>query len=116
MTHNSSLNGNYPGRDSAPISHMVQGFRVSTQKLPILKARPIEKMTEKLKIAPPEMIFGDNFISIEYPAKGWSINFNAFDALDRVDKTGQSMLKVAHSQEWQQSRCARRESGAMAYG
>lgn len=115
MAHNSSMNGNYPGHDSTPMSHIVQGFRVLTQKLPILRAGPIEQMTDKLKIALPEMIFGDNFISIEYPAKGWSINFNAFDALDRVDKTGQSMLRVAHSQEWQQSRCAYRESGGVAH-
>lgn len=64
----------------------VKGFRIITQKLPILKAEPIEEMTKRLGIAPPEMIF------------------NAFDALDRVDKTGTSMLRVAHSKEWQKSR------------
>lgn len=82
----------------------VGGFRISTQKLPILKADPIEEMTKNLGIAPPEMIFGDNFVSIEHPQTGWGINFNAFDALDLVDKTGQSMLQVAYSKEWQQSR------------
>lgn len=80
------------------------GFRITTQSQPILKAGPIEHMTEKLEITPPEMIFGDNFVAIEHAGSGWSINFNAFDALDRVDKTGQAMLKVAHSGEWQQSR------------
>ncbi|KAL4903731.1 hypothetical protein BDW74DRAFT_156136 [Aspergillus multicolor] len=87
-----------------PDSITVKGFKISTQKLPILKADPIEAMTKKLGIAPPEMIFGDNFVSIEHVRSGWSINFNAFDALDRVDKTGESMLKVAHSKEWQKSR------------
>ncbi|KAL5332289.1 TIP41-like family-domain-containing protein [Aspergillus crustosus] len=81
----------------------VKGFTISTQKLPILKAEPIEEMTKKLGIAPPEMIFGDNFVSIEHES-GWEINFNAFDALDLVDKTGESMLKVAYSKEWQKSR------------
>ncbi|KAL8951087.1 MAG: hypothetical protein Q9222_002927 [Ikaeria aurantiellina] len=33
------------------------GFRVTTRKLPILKAQPIERMTSDLGIAPPEMIF-----------------------------------------------------------
>lgn len=80
------------------------GFKVTTRKLPILKAGPIEEMTEKLGIAPPEMIFGDNLARIEHPASGWSIEFNAFDALDRVDKTGDSMLKVSYSKEWQQNR------------
>lgn len=84
----------------------IHGFRVSTQKLPILKAEPIEEMTKKLGIAPPEMIFGDNYVAIEHEKSGWSINFNALDALDLVDKTGQSMLQVAYSKEWQKSRYA----------
>ncbi|PGH17980.1 hypothetical protein AJ80_04601 [Polytolypa hystricis UAMH7299] len=81
-----------------------KGFKITTQKLPILKAAPIEDMTSKLGITPPEMIFGDNLVSIEHPASGWGITFNSFDALDRVDKSGQTMLKVAYSKEWQKSR------------
>jgi len=61
-------------------------------------------MTAELGIAPPEMIFGDNYVAIEHAASGWSISFNAFEALDRVDKTGEKRLKVAYSKEWQQSR------------
>lgn len=61
-------------------------------------------MTKKLGIAPPEMIFGDNFVTIEHQSSGWGITFNAFDALDRVDKTGEKMLQVAYSKEWQKSR------------
>ncbi|KAJ5232760.1 TIP41-like protein [Penicillium chermesinum] len=98
-----------PGHAAAPpakrpkvLSH--KGFRISTQSLAILKADPIEDMTQKLGIAVPEMIFGDNYLTIEHEKSGWGINFNAFDALDRVDKTGQSMLQVAYSREWQQSR------------
>ena len=75
-----------------------------TRKLPILKAGPIEEMTNKLGIAPPEMIFGDNLVAIEHSLSGWGIRFDAFDALDRVDKTGEKRLKVAYSKEWQQSR------------
>ncbi|KAJ5591750.1 TIP41-like protein [Penicillium hispanicum] len=82
----------------------LHGFRISTQKLPILKADPIEEMTRNLGIAPPEMIFGDNYVMIEHEKTGWSISFNAFDALNLVDKTGQSMLQVAYSKEWQKSR------------
>ncbi|GAD98296.1 ubiquinol-cytochrome C chaperone, putative [Paecilomyces variotii No. 5] len=87
-----------------PNTFTIKGFKITTQKLPILKAGPIEEMTEKLGIAPPEMIFGDNFVAIDHEPSGWGINFNAFDALDRVDKTGQKMLKVAYSHEWQKSR------------
>ena len=89
-----------------PSSISVKGFKIMTQKLPILKAEPIEDMTKKLRITPPEMIFGDNFVSIEHEKSGWKIVFNAFDALDRVDKTGEKMLEVAYSKEWQRSRSA----------
>jgi type 2A phosphatase activator TIP41 len=85
-------------------STVHRGFKITTRKLPILKAQPIEEMTEKLGITPPEMIFGDNLTSIEHQASGWIISFNTFDALDRVDKTGGSMLQVAHSKEWQSTR------------
>ena len=87
-----------------PRSYMVEGFRITTQKLPILKAGPIEDMTSRLGIAPPEMIFGDNLVAIEHQKSHWAIKFDAFDALDRVDKTGERRLKVAYSKEWHQSR------------
>ena len=80
------------------------GFRISTRKMPILKAEPIEQMTASLGIAPPEMIFGDNMVTIEHAKSGFGVSFNTYDALDRVDKTGGSMLQVAHSREWQSTR------------
>ena len=89
---------------AAPKSIMVQGFKITTQKLPILKAGPIESMTAKLGIAPPEMIFGDNVVAIEHPASKWSIRFDAFGALDRVDKTGEKRPTVAYAREWAKSR------------
>jgi hypothetical protein len=90
--------------EEAEQSITQMGFKISSQKLPILKAGPIEEMTNKLGIAPPEMIFGDNFIRIEHIKSGWAIKFNAFDALDRVDKTGDKMLKVSYSKQWQANR------------
>ena len=80
------------------------GFKITTRKLPILMAGPIERMTENLKITPPEMIFGDNFVRIDDKTSKWCIEFNAYDALDRVDKTGANMLKVAYSEEWHENR------------
>ena len=94
----------YPSAADAGHSLLQRGFRITTRKLPILKAEPIEKMTEALGIAPPEMIFGDNMVVIEHAASGFGISFNTYDALDQVDKTGNSMLQVAHSKEWQSTR------------
>lgn len=99
------VNTTFPSPSAAPPrSFSIEGFRVTTQKLPILKAGPIEEMTSKLGIAPPEMIFGDNFVTIEHPSSRWGIKFDAFGALDRVDKSGETRLKVAYSRAWQQSR------------
>lgn len=102
----SDPNSHYPSTADAGNSITQHGFKITTRKLPILKAEPIEKMTAGLGIAPPEMIFGHNLVSIEY-VSGWGINFNTYDALDRVDKTGNSMLQVAHSREWQSTRYGR---------
>lgn len=102
----SGADTHYPSPVDAGNSITQNGFRITTRKLPILKSGPIDEMTAKLRITPPEMIFGDNFVSVEHPTSGWCVNFNAFDALDRVDKTGESMLKVAYSREWQKSRSA----------
>lgn len=96
-------NAQNPSAADAGNSITQHGFKITTRKLPILKAEPIEQMTAKLGIAPPEMIFGDNMVSVEHKS-GWGIDFNTYDALDRVDKTGESMLQVAHSREWQSTR------------
>lgn len=86
------------------MSHIQKGFKVSARKLPISKSGPIDIMSQKLRIPVPEMIFGDNMVSVEHLASGWRLEFNAYDALDRVDKTGKNMLKVAYSKEWSSSR------------
>lgn len=90
--------------EASPRTYNVGGFQIATQKLPILKAGPIEEMTTKIGIQIPEMIFGDNFVAIQHAESGWGIKFDAFGALDNVDKTGEKRLKVAYSQEWHASR------------
>ncbi|KAB8349855.1 hypothetical protein FH972_023868 [Carpinus fangiana] len=105
MAANGGLHEPFPGTAaSPPNTFRHREFKIETQKLPILKAGPIDEMTKNLGIAPPEMIFGDNYVLIEHEPTGWTIKFNAFDALDKVDKTGQAMLQVAHSGEWKKSR------------
>ena len=105
VTTTARFNASFPAAGITPPRSITQsGFKITTQKLPILKAEPIEQMTSELNIAPPEMIFGDNYVVVEHAASGWGILFNAFDALDRVDKTGEKRLRVAYSKEWQQSR------------
>ncbi|KAL1297053.1 hypothetical protein AAFC00_004642 [Neodothiora populina] len=90
-------------REETHVSRNKQ-WRIATRKAPILKAEPIDRMNERLRIPVPEMIFGDNVVAVEHVPSGWRVEFNAFDALDRVSKTADGMLQVAYSEEWQRNR------------
>lgn len=79
-------------------------------KKSILSSGEIDDWTEKLQIPIPEMIFGNNLLELQHNESGLTITFNAFDALDRVDKTGKDLLQVAHSREWQLARQKRSEA------
>ncbi|KAI1340510.1 TIP41-domain-containing protein [Xylariaceae sp. FL0016] len=84
--------------------HQQRNFRISSCKAAISKADAIEEMEHALTIPIPEMIFGDNFAAVEHVPSGWRIEFNARDALDQVDKTGENMLQVAYARNWSASR------------
>lgn len=84
-------------------------WRLTTRKLPILKAEPIEELHQKIGIPIPEMIFGDNFVSITHISTGWTLEFRAQDALDRVSKTEEGMLQVAVAEEWKKERSHQEE-------
>ncbi|KAI0122278.1 TIP41-domain-containing protein [Daldinia grandis] len=88
----------------ATTSHRQGPFIISTRKLPISKAGPIEALEHELGIPVPEMIFGDNLVSVRHAPSGWAIEFNARDALDAVDKTDRNMLQVAYAKSWSASR------------
>lgn len=107
MSFNDPLAEPYPSPENADLSttsHIQHGIKISARKLPISKSEPIEEMSKRLGIPVPEMIFGDNMVAIEHLASGWRLEFNTFDALDRVDKTDKNVLKVAYSKEWSRSR------------
>jgi len=101
---NSNVQTNLNGQGADTYLTKNKLWRITTRKMPILKADPIEEMNQKLGIPVPEMIFGDNTMAIEHVPTSWRLEFNAFDALDRVSKTSDGMLQVAYSQEWQKDR------------
>lgn len=84
-------------------------WQITTRKLPILKAEPIEALNNELGIPIPEMIFGDNLVSITHLPTSWKLDFNARDALDRVSKTEEGMLQVAVAEEWKKERSHQEE-------
>lgn len=107
MAFNGPIEEGFPSPDAPDentVSHVQKGFKISARKLPISKSEPIDVMSKKLGIPVPEMIFGDNLVAIEHLSSGWRLEFNAYDALDRVDKTDKNMLKVAYSKAWSSTR------------
>lgn len=107
MNHITSPNEPYPSPAQlaqATTTHTQRNFRITSRKLPISKSGPIDDMSKRLGIPVPEMIFGDNLVSVTHVPSGWSIAFNAFDGLDAVDKTDKNMLQVAYAKDWSATR------------
>ncbi|KAI0386102.1 TIP41-domain-containing protein [Hypomontagnella monticulosa] len=106
-SHITSTNEPYPRPEhvaQATTTHRQGNFVITSRKLPISRAGPIADMEHALGIPVPEMIFGDNLVAIRHMATGWSIDFNAYDALNAVDKTDKNMLQVAYAKSWSASR------------
>ncbi|KAI1772374.1 TIP41-domain-containing protein [Hypoxylon cercidicola] len=102
-----SPNEPFPRPDNlsqATTSHRQGRFVITSRKLPISKAGPIDAMERALGIPVPEMIFGDNVVGVRHLPSGWGVEFNALDALDAVDKTDRNMLQVAYARSWSASR------------
>lgn len=118
MNHIGSPEESFPspaGLSAATTTHRQGRFAISTRKLPISKAGPIDAMTARLGGVPvPEMIFGDNSVSVAHAPTGWRLDFAAEPALDRVDKTGarEGLLQVSYARDWSASR----EVSALAAG
>lgn len=78
-------------------------WKVTAAKTHIMSSKDIEQLAEEMSMpALPEMLFGDNVLRIQH-ADGYGIEFNAIDALKRVNNMEDS-LKVACAREWQDSR------------
>ncbi|XP_051764141.1 TIP41-like protein isoform X1 [Ctenopharyngodon idella] len=107
---------NYKRPFNRPMSSLIShGFQSSKQdfnfgpwtvtavKTHIMKSKDIERLAETMHMpALPEMLFGDNVLRIQH-TDGFGIEFNAIDALKRVNNM-QDSVKVACAQEWQESR------------
>jgi len=112
MTTDSALPPPSTGDPKAGVQTITSqngAWRVTTRKLPILKAEPIEELSNAIGIPIPEMIFGDNIAAITHVKTGWTLEFNAKDAMDRVSKTEEGMLQVAVAEEWKKERSHQEE-------
>ncbi|KAG0304000.1 hypothetical protein BGZ98_006046 [Dissophora globulifera] len=79
----------------------IHGWTVRSNKTSILNSQEIDLATADLGIPIPEMIFGNNFLSIEHTS-GFKLEFKALPALALVDQssTSSDLIKVSYAREW----------------
>ncbi|KAH9433728.1 hypothetical protein MCOR02_005773 [Pyricularia oryzae] len=107
MLHVDSPNEPFPDPSQlaqATKVHRQRNFEIASRKLPISKSGPIDAMSARIGIPVPEMIFGDNLVSVRHVPSGWTMSFSAEAALDCVEKTDKGMLQVAYAGAWSSSR------------
>ncbi|KAG0216071.1 hypothetical protein BGX28_005966 [Mortierella sp. GBA30] len=79
----------------------IHDWTVLSHKTSILNSQEIDAASADLGIPIPEMIFGNNFLSIEHTS-GFKLEFKALPALAMVDQSSKSsdLIKVSYAREW----------------
>ncbi|KAF9954776.1 hypothetical protein BGZ72_004283 [Mortierella alpina] len=79
----------------------IQDWTILSHKTSILNSQEIDAASADLGIPIPEMIFGNNFLSIEHKS-GFKLEFKALPALAMVDQSSKSsdLIKVSYAREW----------------
>ncbi|KAG1448736.1 hypothetical protein G6F56_008859 [Rhizopus delemar] len=79
---------------------ILHGWKITSTKAPICNSAEMDKIQKDFGLPPPEMVFGNNCVSIEN--ERFKTTFGAYDALSKVDTscTSSENLKVAYADEW----------------
>ncbi|KAG0048580.1 hypothetical protein BGZ83_006464 [Gryganskiella cystojenkinii] len=80
----------------------IDNWTVLSHKTSILSSSEIDAASADLGIPIPEMIFGNNYLSIEHKNSGFKLEFRALPALAMVDQSSTSSdhIKVSYAREW----------------
>ncbi|RKP04874.1 TIP41-like family-domain-containing protein, partial [Thamnocephalis sphaerospora] len=83
-----------------------RGWTVETCKKPILSSTEIERAEAALSLPMPEMIFGNNYLSVTHAASGFQLSFRALDALRHVAVGHEAArsVQVAYAEDWARTR------------
>lgn len=88
----------------------VNGWRVTSTTRPISNGPQTDALQADLGLTLPEMIFGNNSLTIEHQPSGWKYSFTAREALAAVKngelEDGDGGVKVGYADAWLKSRCA----------
>jgi len=84
-----------------------KGWSIRSVAKGCLSSKELEEWEEKMAplVALPEMLFGNNRLTMVHRASGIQIEFNAFDALSLVNKN-ECDVELVYSEAWQKSRTA----------
>ncbi|KAF9110112.1 hypothetical protein BGX27_006767 [Mortierella sp. AM989] len=79
----------------------IHDWEMRSHKTSILSSKEIDAASADLGIPIPEMIFGNNFLTIEHKS-GFKLEFKALPALAMVDQSSKSsdLIKVSYAREW----------------
>ncbi|KAG2199571.1 hypothetical protein INT47_012171 [Mucor saturninus] len=78
----------------------LHGWTITSKKASICSSAEMEKISKDYGLPPPEMVFGNNHVTVEKDS--FKLSFGAYDALSQVDtsSTSSEKIKVAYSEEW----------------
>ena|SRR3984957_9788899 len=86
----------------------IYGWTVTASTSPISNAPELDALQTYLGFPPPEMTFGNNYLSLEHPPSGWKYSFTTGRALKQVKNgplgEGDGGVKVGYADAWLQSR------------
>lgn len=96
-----SPKSSFPIQDHPSIT--INKWSIFTIKQPILNSVELDNLNDlRFEFPLPEMIFGNNIVKIVNDEDNSSIEFNALDALDSLEKD--CKFKVSYHKEWLDSR------------
>lgn len=78
-------------------------WTIKVQRGSILKSHEMENLQSTLGFPPPEMTFGNNYISIEYKNQP-VVGFFTEDALKMVGTKPEDVMQVSFAKDWAKSR------------
>ncbi|KAG0297848.1 hypothetical protein BGZ96_004499 [Linnemannia gamsii] len=93
-------------KDNQTTGVAIHDWTVLSCKTSILNSQEIDTASADLGIPIPEMIFGNNFLTIEHKSSGFKLEFKALPALAMVDQssTSSDKIKVSYAREWFEKR------------
>ncbi|KAI7872067.1 TIP41-like family-domain-containing protein [Spinellus fusiger] len=85
---------------------VYNGWTITSKKAPICNSVEMDNIQKNFGIPPPEMVFGNNHVTIKKGETEYI--WNAYDALSLIDTSSNSneCIRVAYAKEWTQKSTA----------